>query len=130
MKPALIALAAGAFAIGTTEFVIVGLGPGITRDLGENAPGGWSPRFRLCPRRDRRCPTVMALVGHLPRRQLAVGLMLLYALGNLLSDFASGYGAMLAGRIITGVAHGVFFSIGATIAMSLVDGHAGHVPSR
>ena len=45
--------------------------------------------------------------------------MLLFTLGNLLSGFASGYGAMLAGRIITGVAHGVFFSIGAKIATSL-----------
>ncbi|UCI20513.1 MFS transporter [Mesorhizobium sp. B2-1-8] len=101
MKPSLVALAVGAFAIGTTEFVIIGLVPGIARDLGITLPaGGWSARFRLCPRRDGRCPTVTALVGHLPRRPLAVGLMLLFALGDLLSGFASGYGAMLAGRII------------------------------
>ncbi|WP_413625915.1 MFS transporter [Luteibacter sp. Lutesp34] len=121
MKPALIALAAGAFAIGTTEFVIIGLVPGIARDLGITLPvagllvSGYALAVTV------GAPTVTALVGHLPRRPLAVGLMLLFTLGNLLSGFASGYGGMLAGRIITGVAHGVFFSIGATIAMSLVE---------
>ncbi|RWE81168.1 MAG: MFS transporter [Mesorhizobium sp.] len=100
MKPSLIALAAGAFAIGTTEFVIIGLVPGIGRDLGITLPAAGLLVSGYALAVTAGAPTVTALVGHLPRRPLAVGLMLLFALGNLLSGFASGYGAMLAGRII------------------------------
>jgi len=121
MKPALIALAAGVFAIGTTEFVIIGLVPGFARDLGITLPAAGLLVSGYALAVTVGAPTVTALVGHLPRRPLAVALMLLFALGNLLSGFASGYGVMLAGRIVTGMAHGVFFSIGATIAMSLVE---------
>lgn len=99
MKPALIALAAGAFAIGTTEFVIIGLVPGIARNLGTTLPAAGLLVSGYALAVTIGAPTVTALVGHLPRRPRAVGLMLLFALGNLLSGFASGYGAMLAGRI-------------------------------
>ncbi|RWE45160.1 MAG: MFS transporter [Mesorhizobium sp.] len=92
--------AAGAFAIGTTEFVIIGLVPGIARDLGITLPAAGLLVSGYALAVTAGAPTVTALVGHLPRRPLAVGLMLLFALGNLLSGFASGYGAMLAGRII------------------------------
>ena len=46
--------------------------------------------------------------------------MLLFTLGNLVASIAPGYAALMAARVLTGLAHGVFFSIGSTIATSLV----------
>ena len=66
-------------------------------------------------------PTITALTGRLPRRGLAIGLMSIFIVGNLIAAFAPGYGLLLFGRIVTGVAHGVFFSIGATVATALVE---------
>jgi MFS transporter, DHA1 family, inner membrane transport protein len=70
-------------------------------------------------------PTVTALTGRLPRRGLVVGLMGLFTLGNLLGGAAPAYEVLLAGRIVTRVAHGVFIAVGAPIAMSLADRERG-----
>lgn len=121
MPIGLFALAISAFAIGTTEFVIVGLIPEMARDLAVSVPttgllvGLYALAITL------GAPTVTALTGRVPRRSLAIGLMAIFTLGNLIAAFAPGYGVLIAGRIVTGVAHGVFFSIGATGATSLVD---------
>jgi predicted MFS family arabinose efflux permease len=55
-----------------------------------------------------------------PRKRLLLGLMALFTAGNLIAWMAPGYGALMAARVLTGLAHGVFFSIGSTIATSLV----------
>jgi predicted MFS family arabinose efflux permease len=55
-----------------------------------------------------------------PRKQLLLGLMALFTIGNLVAWMAPGYAALMAARVLTGLAHGVFFSIGSTIATSLV----------
>lgn len=61
-----------------------------------------------------------ALTARLPRKTLLLSLMALFTLGNLLAWQAPGYGPLVAARILTGLAHGVFFSIGSTLATSLV----------
>jgi predicted MFS family arabinose efflux permease len=61
-----------------------------------------------------------ALTGRVPRKLLLLGLMLLFTAGNLVAWMAPGYEALMAARVLTGLAHGVFFSIGSTIATSLV----------
>ena len=121
MPLGLFALAMSAFAIGTTEFVIVGLIPDMARDLSVSIPTAGLLVSLYALAITLGAPTVTALTGKLPRRSLAIGLMVIFTIGNLIAAFAPGYALLLAGRIITGVAHGVFFSIGATVATSLVD---------
>lgn len=121
MPIGLFALAVSAFAIGTTEFVIVGLIPEMARNLSVSIPTAGLLVSLYALAITLGAPTVTALTGKLPRRSLAIGLMAIFTIGNLIAAFAPGYAVLLAGRIVTGVAHGVFFSIGATVATSLVD---------
>lgn len=121
MPPALLALAMAAFAIGTTEFMIVGLIPTIARSLSVSVPAAGLLVSSYALAVTIGAPTVTAFTGHLPRRALAIRIMGLFTFGNLIAAFAPVYGVLLAGRVVTGVAHGVFFSIGAAIAVSLVD---------
>jgi predicted MFS family arabinose efflux permease len=65
-------------------------------------------------------PVLTALTGKVPRKLLLLSLMVLFTLGNLLAWKAPSYESLVIARILTGLAHGVFFSIGSTIATSLV----------
>ncbi|MEG1326835.1 MAG: MFS transporter, partial [Janthinobacterium sp.] len=65
-------------------------------------------------------PVLTALTGKIPRKTLLLSLMVLFTLGNLLAWKSPGYETLVVARILTGLAHGVFFSIGSTIATSLV----------
>jgi DHA1 family inner membrane transport protein len=120
MPIALLALTISAFAIGTTEFVIVGLLPTIAADLQIGLPSAGLLISLYALGVAIGAPVLTALTGRLPRKTLLLGLMALFTLGNLLAWQAPGYGSLVAARILTGLAHGVFFSIGSTIATGLV----------
>jgi DHA1 family inner membrane transport protein len=120
MPIALLALTISAFAIGTTEFVIVGLLPTIAADLGVNLPSAGLLVSLYALGVAVGAPVLTALSGKLPRKTLLLALMVLFTLGNLLAWKAPGYNSLIVARILTGLAHGVFFSIGSTIATSLV----------
>ncbi|HAT33563.1 MAG TPA: MFS sugar transporter [Janthinobacterium sp.] len=120
MPIALLALTISAFAIGTTEFVIVGLLPTIAADLGVNLPSAGLLVSLYALGVAVGAPVLTALSGKLPRKTLLLSLMVLFTLGNLLAWQAPGYTTLIVARILTGLAHGVFFSIGSTIATSLV----------
>lgn len=120
MPLALWALTLSAFAIGTTEFVIVGLIPTIAASLGVSVPSAGLLVSLYALGVAVGAPVLTALTGRVPRKQLLLGLMLLFTVGNLVAWMAPGYGALMAARVLTGLAHGVFFSIGSTIATSLV----------
>jgi DHA1 family inner membrane transport protein len=120
MPIALLALTISAFAIGTTEFVIVGLLPTVAADLQVSLPSAGLLVSLYALGVAVGAPVLTALTGKLPRKALLLGLMALFTLGNLLAWQAPGYGALVAARILTGLAHGVFFSIGSTIATGLV----------
>lgn len=117
---ALLALTISAFAIGTTEFVIVGLIPTIAADLHVSLPSAGLLVSLYALGVAVGAPVLTALTGKLPRKLLLLGLMLLFTLGNLVAWQAPGYESLVLARILTGLAHGVFFSIGATIATNLV----------
>lgn len=117
---ALLALTVSAFAIGTTEFVIVGLIPTIANDLNVSLPSAGLLVSLYALGVAVGAPLLTALTGKLPRKLLLLGLMLLFTLGNLVAWQAPGYESLVLARILTGLAHGVFFSIGATIATNLV----------
>ncbi len=120
MPIALWALTVSAFAIGTTEFVIVGLIPTMAADLGVSLPSAGLLVSLYALGVAIGAPVLTALSGRWPRKQLLLALMLLFTAGNLLAWLAPGYGALVLARVLTGLAHGVFFSIGSTIATSLV----------
>ena len=120
MPIALLALTLSAFAIGTTEFVIVGLLPTIAADLGVNLPSAGLLVSLYALGVAVGVPVLTALTGKIPRKTLLLSLMVLFTLGNLLAWKSPGYETLVIARILTGLAHGVFFSIGSTIATSLV----------
>nr|WP_316641494.1 MFS transporter [uncultured Roseateles sp.] len=120
MPLALLALTISAFAIGTTEFVIVGLIPTIAADLGVSLPSAGLLVSLYALGVAVGAPVLTALTGKLPRKALLLGLMVLFTVGNLLAWQAPGYETLIAARVLTGLAHGVFFSIGSTLATSLV----------
>ncbi|WP_208277800.1 MFS transporter [Massilia oculi] len=120
MPLALWALTLSAFAIGTTEFVIVGLIPTIAASLGVSVPSAGLLVSLYALGVAVGAPVLTALTGKVPRKHLLLGLMVLFTLGNLVAWMAPNYEALMAARVVTGLAHGVFFSIGSTIATSLV----------
>jgi DHA1 family inner membrane transport protein len=121
MPLALWALALSAFAIGTTEFVIVGLIPTIALSLGVSVPSAGLLVSLYALGVAVGAPVLTALTGRVARKQLLLALMVLFTIGNLLAWLAPGYGTLMAARVLTGLAHGVFFSIGSTIATGLVS---------
>ncbi len=121
MPIALLALTLSAFAIGTTEFVIVGLIPTIAEDFGVSLPSAGLLVSLYALGVAVGAPLLTALTGKVPRKLLLLSLMVLFTAGNLLAWQAPGYESLILARIVTGLAHGVFFSIGSTIATSLVS---------
>ncbi|MGP4864302.1 MFS transporter [Psychrobacter sp. T6-5] len=121
MPLALWALTLSAFAIGTTEFVIVGLVPTIATDLGVSLPSAGLLVSLYAVGVAIGAPILTALTGRWNRKIVLVSLMGLFVIGNLLAWQAPSYETLILARILTGLAHGVFFSIGSMIATSLVS---------
>ncbi|WP_406806370.1 MFS transporter [Burkholderia semiarida] len=120
MPLALLALTISAFAIGTTEFVIVGLIPTIGADLGVSLPSAGLLVSLYALAVAIGAPLLTALTGRVPRKALLAGLMALFTVGNLVAWQAPGYESLIVARVLTGLAHGVFFSVGSIIATTLV----------
>ncbi|MCT4371299.1 MFS transporter [Yangia mangrovi] len=121
MPLALWALTISAFAVGTTEFVIVGLIPTIAADLGVSLPSAGLLVSVYALGVTIGAPVLTALAGRVPRKTLLLALLTLFIAGNAFAAFAPGYNSLLAARFLTGLAHGVFFAIASTIATNLVD---------
>lgn len=121
MPIALLALTLSAFAIGTTEFVIVGLVPTIAQDLSVSLPSAGLLVSLYALGVAIGAPVLTALTGRWPRKHVLLSVMTLFVIGNVLAWMAPSYGSLITARILTGLAHGVFFSIGSTIATGLVS---------
>lgn len=120
MPLALFALTVAAYAIGTTEFVIVGLLPTVASDLDITLPLAGLIVSVYALGVTFGAPVLTALTGRLGRKPLLVGLMALFIAGNALAALSPTYEMLLVGRVLSAFAHGVFFSVGATIAADLV----------
>ncbi|WP_033220001.1 MFS transporter [Kitasatospora phosalacinea] len=120
MPLALLALAIGAFGIGTTEFVIMGLLPEVAADFGVGIPTAGLLVTGYAFGVVVGAPLMTVLGTRISRKRMLMLLMGLFVAGNLLSAFAPGFGAMLAGRIVASLAHGAFFGIGSVVAAELV----------
>ncbi|MEU1412059.1 MFS transporter [Streptomyces sp. NPDC005731] len=120
MPLALLALAIGAFGIGTTEFVIMGVMPQVAEDFGVSIPtAGWlvsGYAFGVVI----GAPLLTVLGTKVSRKKMLMFLMGLFVVGNALSAFAPSFGVMLIGRIVASLAHGAFFGIGSVVAADLV----------
>jgi len=116
----LLALAAAAFGIGTTEFVIMGLLPEVAQDLGVSAPAAGMLVSGYAIGVAIGAPLLAVLTARLPRKQALIGLMCLFILGNALCALAPSYGFLIAARVVTAFCHAAFFGIGAVVAADLV----------
>ncbi|MEU9450326.1 MFS transporter [Streptomyces sp. NPDC048277] len=120
MPSGLVALALGGFGIGLTEFLIAGLLPQVASSFAvSEATAGWLiSGYALSVAVGAIVLT--AATARLPRKQVLVGLVALFVIGNLLSAIAPSYPVMLLGRIVAALCHGSFFGIGSLVARSLV----------
>ncbi|MFE3449138.1 MFS transporter [Nonomuraea sp. NPDC059194] len=120
MPIALLALAIGAFGIGTTEFVIMGLLPQVAAEYGVSIPAAGYLASGYAMGVLVGAPLMTILGTRVSRKTMLMALMGIFIAGNLLSAIAPAYGLMLAGRIVTSLAHGAFFGIGSVVAANLV----------
>ncbi|MEV0616440.1 MFS transporter [Nonomuraea sp. NPDC050404] len=129
MPLALLALAIGAFGIGTTEFVIMGLLPQVAGGLGVSVPTagllvtGYALGVMI------GAPIMTILGTRISRKNMLMLLMGLFIVGNIISAAAPVFAVMLIGRIVASLAHGAFFGIGSVVAAGLVapDRRAGAI---
>ncbi|MGN9790728.1 MFS transporter [Streptomyces sp. NPDC054847] len=120
MPLALLALAVGAFGIGTTEFVIMGLLPEVAADFGVSIPTSGLLVTGYALGVVVGAPLMTALGAKVSRKRMLMLLMGLFVVGNVLSAMAPTFGLMLTGRIVASLAHGAFFGIGSVVAAGLV----------
>ena len=116
----LLALAIGAFGIGTTEFAPMGLLPVIASGLSVSIPKagllvtGYALGVMV------GAPLLTLPTGRIDRKLLLIGLMALFTAGNFMAALAPGYGLLMAARVVTSLCHGSFFGVGSVVASSLV----------
>lgn len=120
MPLALLALAIGAFGIGTTEFVVMGLLPQISTTYGVSIPTAGLLVAVYAIGVLVGAPLMAALGNKTSRKTMLMRLMVLFVIGNAVSAVAPTFEIMLGGRIVASLAHGAFFGIGSVVAASLV----------
>jgi DHA1 family inner membrane transport protein len=117
--PAVWALGVGGFAIGTGEFVIMGLLPEVAHDLNVSIPEGGHVISAYALGVVLGAPILAVLAANWPRRALLIALMALFAAGNFASALAPGYVSLIFMRFLTGLPHGTYFGVAALMAASL-----------
>ncbi|MBY5361391.1 MFS transporter [Rhizobium leguminosarum] len=120
MPLSLLVLALSSFAIGTAEFVIMGLLPEVAADLSVSIPqAGWLVTgYALAVAIG--APVMAVLTAKLKRRTALIALMAFFIAGNLLCALASEYWVLMIARVVTALCHGAFFGIGSVVAADLV----------
>ena len=117
---AVLALAIGAFAIGTTEFATMGLLPQIAAGVGVDIPTAGHLISAYALGVVVGAPTIAALAARAPRTVLLLALMAVFAVGNLASSLAGAYPTLLLARFVAGLPHGAYFGIASVVAAALV----------
>jgi DHA1 family inner membrane transport protein len=118
---ALLALATGGFAIGTTEFVTMGLLPDIATGIHQSIPTTGHIITAYALGVVVGAPVIVSLAARLPKRALVIGLILALGLGNAVTALADGYGQVMVARFVAGLPHGAYFGTASLIAASLVE---------
>ncbi|MGA8986486.1 MFS transporter [Aeromicrobium sp.] len=117
---ALLALAMGGFAIGTTEFMTMGLLPDIAEGIDQSIPTTGHMITAYAFGVVIGAPIIVSLGARLPKRELAIGLILALGVGNALTAVAQGYVPVLLARFVAGLPHGAYFGVASLLAASLV----------
>ncbi|MEU8893609.1 MFS transporter [Streptomyces sp. NPDC048442] len=120
MPLALLALAIGAFGIGTTEFVIMGLLPDVAADFGVSVPTAGFLVTGYALGVMFGAPLMTVLGTRISRKNMLMLLMGLFIVGNVVSAVAPTFSVMIVGRVVASLAHGAFFGIGSVVAAELV----------
>ena len=121
LRLALAALALGGFAIGTGEFVAMGLLPEVARGIDVSVPTAGHVISAYALGVVVGAPLLAAVGARLPRRRLLVLLMLALCAGNVLSALAPSYGVLVGARFLSGLPHGAFFGVASLVAADLAD---------
>jgi DHA1 family inner membrane transport protein len=121
MPIAVYALAAGAFGIGTTEFVIMGLLLQVSADLGVSVPAAGLLISGYALGVFVGAPLLTLATRSLPRKTVLVALLVIFTAGNIACAMAPNYEALMAARVVTSLAHGTFFGVGSVVATGLVS---------
>ncbi|MGV9597372.1 MFS transporter [Streptosporangium sandarakinum] len=116
----LAALCVSVFVVGTSEYLVAGLLPQVARDLDVSvgAAGQTVTAYGLGVVVGG--PVVTLLTARVPRKGLALSLMLLFAAGSAVSAFAGSYEALLAGRVLSSLSHAAFFALSLVVASRVV----------
>jgi DHA1 family inner membrane transport protein len=118
-----LALAAGGFGIGTGEFAIMGLLPDVATTYGVTVPQAGYVITAYALGVVIGAPIIAVLAARMTRRTLLLGLMGLFALGNILSALAPDFLSFTVLRFITGLPHGAYFGVAALVAASMAPIH-------
>ena len=116
----LLALAIGAFAIGTTEFSPMGFLPQIAENLNISIPTAGMLITAYALGVMIGAPIMTLWFGHFSRRKALMIAMSIFTVGNILAAIAPSYWGLMGARILTSLNHGVFFGIGSIVATSVV----------
>ncbi|MCK9918442.1 MFS transporter [Microbacteriaceae bacterium K1510] len=120
MPIAVYALTAGAFGIGTTEFLIMGLLLQVAADMHVSVPtaglliSGYALGVFV------GAPILTIATRRMPRKTVLLALMAIFTLGNIACALAPNYALLMAARVLTSLAHGTFFGVGSVVATGLV----------
>lgn len=117
---ALLALSLGGFAIGTTEFVTMGLLPDVAESIDRDIPTTGHIISAYALGVVVGAPLIVSLAARMPKRGLLLWLLGGLALGNALTAVASGYVPVLLARFVAGLPHGAYFGVASLVAASLV----------
>jgi DHA1 family inner membrane transport protein len=120
MPLALYALTAGAFGIGVTEFVIMGLLMEVSDTFRVSIASAGLLISGYALGVVAGAPVLTALTARWPRKTVLIGLMVIFTLGNAACALAPSYGLLMAARVLTALAHGTFFGVGSVVATGLV----------
>lgn len=119
MTKQLFPLALGGLAIGTTEFIIMGLLPDVSNSLNVSIPiaGHLISAYALGV--VIGAPILVALSAKFPPKYILISLMILFTIFNAFSIIAPDYNTLLMSRFFAGLPHGAFFGVGTVVAAKL-----------
>ncbi|WP_116204292.1 Cmx/CmrA family chloramphenicol efflux MFS transporter [Amycolatopsis circi] len=121
MPIALFVLGLTVFSLGTTEFMIAGLLPELSGAFGVSLPQAGLLISLFAVGVVIGAPLITAATTKVPRKSALVALLVVFIAGEVLAAAAPSFGVLMAARVVTAVAHGSFFGIGAVVASNLVE---------
>ncbi len=121
MKKSLLALASGTLGLGIAEFVMMGILPNVAHDLGVSIPTAGhlisAYAIGVCV----GAPLMVVVARTRPLKQILLGLVAIYIIGNVFASLSSNYWLLLFMRFVSGLPHGAFFGAGSIVAERVAE---------